>query len=163
MKHRTIRTRALVASSLAGLLVAAAMLVAQPAATALQSAEQGVQQACLKPAWQASAIYTGGDTVSHDGNDWQAKWWTQGETPGTADVWADQGPCEEGEPPPPPECVDPPWDAGTVYVGGDRVTHDSRTWQARWWTQGETPGTTDVWQDLGQCAGGTEPDRKSVV
>ncbi|MGW2562066.1 glycoside hydrolase family 19 protein [Streptomyces sp. NPDC001514] len=50
-------------------------------------------------AWNSSAVYTGGMIASHDGHNWQAKWWTQGETPGTTGewgVWADQGTCGTG-------------------------------------------------------------------
>ncbi|MFF5446258.1 glycoside hydrolase family 19 protein [Streptomyces sp. NPDC012888] len=53
---------------------------------------------CAAP-WTAGAVYTGGATVSHGGHNWQAKWWTQGETPGTTGqwgVWADQGGCGTG-------------------------------------------------------------------
>jgi chitinase len=49
--------------------------------------------ACTAPAWSASAVYTGGALVSYASHTWKAKWWTQGETPGKADVWADNGPC----------------------------------------------------------------------
>lgn len=49
--------------------------------------------ACDSPAWIRSQVYVGGNTVFHAGHIWRAKWWTQGETPGTADVWADQGAC----------------------------------------------------------------------
>ncbi len=51
---------------------------------------------CTAPAWNASSVYTGGAKVSHNGHTWRAKWWTQGETPGTTGewgVWADEGPC----------------------------------------------------------------------
>lgn len=51
---------------------------------------------CTAPAWQPSAIYTNGHQVSHNGRQWQAKWWTQGEEPGTTGqwgVWTDLGPC----------------------------------------------------------------------
>ncbi|GAA5194071.1 hypothetical protein GCM10023322_57570 [Rugosimonospora acidiphila] len=41
-------------------------------------------------------MYVGGNTVSYNGHTWQAKWWTQGETPGASDVWADQGTCSTG-------------------------------------------------------------------
>ncbi|GAA4607883.1 chitin-binding protein [Actinoplanes octamycinicus] len=47
-------------------------------------------------AWSASAVYTGGATVSHAGHNWTARWWTQGEEPGTAGqwgVWQDKGAC----------------------------------------------------------------------
>lgn len=39
------------------------------------------------PAWDSSKVYWGGDMVSYNGNDYRAKWWTQGETPGTSEVW----------------------------------------------------------------------------
>ena len=48
---------------------------------------------CTAAAWSASAIYTGGMEATYNGHTWKAKWWTQGETPGNADVWADEGPC----------------------------------------------------------------------
>jgi chitinase len=49
--------------------------------------------ACTAPAWSASAVYTGGMEVSYTKHTYKAKWWTQGETPGKADVWTDEGPC----------------------------------------------------------------------
>ncbi|MFD3453190.1 glycoside hydrolase family 19 protein [Streptomyces sp. NPDC058691] len=53
---------------------------------------------CAAP-WSASSVYTNGMTASLGGHNWQAKWWTQGETPGTTGewgVWADQGTCGGG-------------------------------------------------------------------
>src|SRR6476619_1628899 len=48
-------------------------------------------------AWSSSAVYTGGMMASYQGHNWQAKWWTQNETPGGASgVWADQGSCGGG-------------------------------------------------------------------
>ncbi len=57
---------------------------------------------CATP-YSASAVYTGGMTASYNGHNWQAKWWTQGETPSTggSGVWADQGDCGGGSTPPP--------------------------------------------------------------
>ena len=54
------------------------------------------------------------------------------------------------------------WEAGDVYVGDDLVSHQDREYRAKWWTTGETPGTTGqwgVWEDLGACdgAGPTTP------
>ncbi|TKA13350.1 glycoside hydrolase family 19 protein [Actinacidiphila oryziradicis] len=43
--------------------------------------------------WSSSAVYTGGMMASYSGHNWSAKWWTQNEIPGSADVWADQGAC----------------------------------------------------------------------
>jgi chitodextrinase len=38
-------------------------------------------------AWDAAAVYTAGDTVTLNGLVYKARWWTTGETPGTAAVW----------------------------------------------------------------------------
>ncbi len=48
-------------------------------------------------AWDSTAVYTGGDTVSCQGRRYRAKWWTQGEKPGVSDVWEDLG-VLDGEP-----------------------------------------------------------------
>ncbi|WP_343073821.1 carbohydrate-binding protein [Phytoactinopolyspora mesophila] len=51
---------------------------------------------CEAPAWSASAVYLGGDTVSHEGVEYRARWWTQGEEPaagGAWDVWEAIGDC----------------------------------------------------------------------
>ena len=55
--------------------------------------------AACAPAWSASAVYWGGGSASYNGRNWSAKWWTQNERPGTADVWADQGTCGGGTDP----------------------------------------------------------------
>ncbi|THV24312.1 glycoside hydrolase family 19 protein [Glycomyces paridis] len=54
-----------------------------------------------------------------------------------------------------------PWNAGTVYTGGNVASHNGSNWTAQWWTQGETPGTTGewgVWRNPVACGGGTDPD-----
>ncbi|WP_240644099.1 S8 family serine peptidase [Antribacter gilvus] len=54
----------------------------------------------------------------------------------------------------PGTCAYPAWSAAAVYVLDDRVTHAGKAYRAKWWTTGETPGTTGqwgVWQDLGAC------------
>ncbi|MFD1831005.1 glycoside hydrolase family 19 protein [Streptomyces desertarenae] len=75
------------ASALAG-----ALAVALPATSA--------SAADCAPAWNSSTAYWGGDTVSHNGRNWSAKWWTQNEAPpGNTGVWADQGACGGTTPP----------------------------------------------------------------
>jgi chitinase len=52
------------------------------------------------------------------------------------------------------------WNRTAVYVGGDRVSHNRVNYRAKWWTQGEEPGTTGqwgVWESLGSCSGGGGP------
>lgn len=49
--------------------------------------------ACTIGAWSSTKVYVGGDRASDQGHNWTAKWWTQGEKPGTAEVWHDDGAC----------------------------------------------------------------------
>ncbi|MBM9621417.1 glycoside hydrolase [Streptomyces zhihengii] len=56
--------------------------------------------------------------------------------------------------PPAGSCTAAAWAKATAYTGNAQVSHNGRTWKAKWWTQGEEPGTTGewgVWQDLGAC------------
>ncbi|MFE6779342.1 chitinase C-terminal domain-containing protein [Streptomyces sp. NPDC057702] len=48
---------------------------------------------CTAPAWDKTAVYNGGATVSWKSHTWKAKWWTQGQEPGGDGVWQDQGAC----------------------------------------------------------------------
>ncbi|MBO2454463.1 chitinase [Actinomadura barringtoniae] len=66
--------------------------------------------AACAAAWNSSSVYTGGMVASYNGHNWSAKWWTQNETPGNADVWADQGTCGGGGP------TDPPPNSGGFVV-----------------------------------------------
>ncbi|GLZ80413.1 hypothetical protein Afil01_52200 [Actinorhabdospora filicis] len=53
------------------------------------------------------------------------------------------------------------WSSSAVYVGNNVVSYGSHNWRAKWWTQGEQPGTTGqwgVWEDKGTCGGGGDPD-----
>lgn len=56
-----------------------------------------------------------------------------------------------GTPPPSGSCSAAAWSGTAVYVSGNLASHNNRTWRARWWTQGETPGAADVWADQGAC------------
>lgn len=70
--------------------------------TAFLPAPTAYAAECATP-WSASTVYWGGHTASYDGHNYQAKWWTQGETPGAAEVWSDQGACGGSTPPPAPD------------------------------------------------------------
>ncbi|WP_030781450.1 glycoside hydrolase family 19 protein [Streptomyces sp. NRRL S-920] len=80
----------------AALAAVGTMIVLGPAAGSASAAE------CASP-WNASAVYTGGKSASYNGHNWTAKWWTQNETPGRSDVWADQGTCGGGTDPGDPD------------------------------------------------------------
>jgi len=73
----------------------------------------------------------------------------EGGNPGGGDGDGDGG--ETGEP---GACAVPLWSTEAVYTGGDTVSYDGHTWRAKWWVQGDQPGTTGewgVWEDLGTC------------
>ncbi|MFH0245275.1 chitinase C-terminal domain-containing protein [Streptomyces sp. HK10] len=56
----------------------------------------GGGEQCAAPSWDRATAYTGGATVSWNGHEWKAQWWTQGEEPGTTGewgVWQDLGTC----------------------------------------------------------------------
>ncbi|MET9637001.1 glycoside hydrolase family 19 protein [Streptomyces virginiae] len=94
--------RALRRSAL-GLVAAAA--VTAGLAIALPSSHAAAAAPCASP-WASSAVYTNGMSASYGGHNWQAKWWTQGETPGTTGqwgVWSDQGVCGGGGQDPDPD------------------------------------------------------------
>src|SRR5688500_15635783 len=54
-------------------------------------------------------------------------------------------------------CTDPTWTASGVYTQGNRVTYNSKIYEARWWTTNENPelksGPWDVWKLIGPCGG----------
>jgi chitinase len=53
----------------------------------------------------------------------------------------------------PGKCTAAPYQAATVYVGGNTASYNSHNWTAKWWTQGEAPSTggSGVWTDNGPC------------
>jgi len=118
---------------------------------------------CTAAAWSSSAVYTGGQLVSSGGHTWKAQWWTQGEKPGTADVWADQGACggttttgpttSPTTPTAPGACTVAAWSSQVAYSGGATVSYGGHRWTATWWTQGDVPGANsqNVWSDGGTC------------
>ncbi|MFC8261629.1 glycoside hydrolase family 19 protein [Streptomyces sp. NPDC057291] len=58
------------------------------------------------------------------------------------------------------ECA-APWNASSVYTGGGAASYNGHNWTAKWWTQNEQPGGSDVWADQGSCGGGTDPGTPS--
>lgn len=95
---RALRRRALS-------LAAAATVTAGLGLTLVLPSSPASAAAPCAGSWTSSAVYTGGMSASYNGHNWQAKWWTQGETPGTTGewgVWSDQGACGGGGPDPDP-------------------------------------------------------------
>jgi chitinase len=113
-------------------------------------------------AWSSSAVYTGGATVSYNGRNWGAKWWTQGEAPSTggSGVWEDRGSCGGGspQPPDPGTCSHPNWAAGTWYPTGSIVRYtDGRYYIAEHDNPGYDPIISTWFWEPYPC-GGTDPN-----
>tara|TARA_Y100001956_G_scaffold82663_1_gene104618 strand:- start:674 stop:2191 length:1518 start_codon:yes stop_codon:yes gene_type:complete len=110
--------------------------------------------------WQASSVYNTGDTVSWDGQAWQAQWWTQGNNPSESGPWgvwqptsaSDCGSVPPTEPTPPIEPVPPTdptpptdanaYQAGTSYNAGDVVTNKGASYQCKSWPYNLWCGST---------------------
>ncbi len=96
---------------------------------------------CSTPAWNATAVYTGGSTVSKAGTLYKAQWWTQGDDPALGGVWVDSGACG-GTTGPGTGTTPAAWNAAKVYVAGDLATYGGATYKAKWWTKGDVPGAS---------------------
>ncbi|MEN7538272.1 glycosyl hydrolase family 18 protein [Aurantiacibacter flavus] len=113
--------------------------------------------------WSSSAVYaTTGTNVSHNGATWRNKWWTQGEEPGSAQVWEkvsgsanvvqDAGAAQSATPQATGGAATgsvAAWSAATAYSAANTVvTHNGKQWTNKWWTQGEEPGNSPVWEEV---------------
>jgi chitinase/chitodextrinase len=91
------------------------------------------------PAWDAKTTYLGGEIVSHKGKTYQAKWWTLNQAPdqntGSVGAWEEILDMTN------PENLE--WKADRTYNAGDQVTHNGETYEAKWWTMGNEPGTEE--------------------
>jgi chitinase len=97
------RSRSVILATIAALAAGiAAVYIAGSASAAV---------ACA-PAWSATQVYVGGNVASQNSHNYNAKWWTQNESPATHsgqwDVWADQGTCGGTTPPTTPPTTTPP-------------------------------------------------------
>ncbi|WP_349742994.1 glycosyl hydrolase family 18 protein [Roseateles cavernae] len=56
----------------------------------------------------------------------------------------------------------PAWTAADIYTGGKLAQQNSKAYQAKWWTQNNSPATNsgswDVWKPLGDCDGNPPVD-----
>ncbi|MFI6344331.1 carbohydrate-binding protein [Streptomyces sp. NPDC050560] len=66
----------------------------------------------------------------------------------------DQPPTGPTDPPGSGTCSAAAWDSATAYTADQEVTYGGHTWRAKWWSQGEQPGSTGewgAWEDEGAC------------
>jgi alpha-L-rhamnosidase len=87
------------------------------------------------PAWDSTATYNEGDTVTYNGSTWEASWWTRNQAPGDA-----YGPWQEIKVDDDGNTV---WTPSRIYDTGDVVIYESEFYVAKWWTRNQAPG--DQW------------------
>ncbi|WP_169307204.1 M60 family metallopeptidase [Chitiniphilus eburneus] len=139
----------------------------------------------LAPAWDNQRIYVAGDTVSYQGKEWKAKWWTRDNIPGAEQwgPWAVQAatsptptpttapiptptptpapaPTPTVAPPAPapaPAAQYPAWDASHIYdLPGNLVSYNGSVYQNQWWTRGDNPAQSGAW-GVWRLVGSTTP------
>ena len=99
--------------------------------------------------WSKEGAYLQGTKVVWHRNVYEAKWWTQGDLPDNPVLqswqtpWKLIGPVLPGEKPIQkltlPEGTYPEWSGTDQYNKGDRVLFEGVPYQAKWWTQGDSP------------------------
>ena len=99
--------------------------------------------------WTTSGAYLEGTKVVWHHNVYVAKWWTQGDVPDNPVLnsyqtpWTLVGPVLKGEKPiaqpTVPAGTYPTWSGTGQYAKGARVIFDGTPYQAKWWTQGDSP------------------------
>ncbi|MCL2516531.1 MAG: carbohydrate-binding protein [Microbacteriaceae bacterium] len=107
--------------------------------------------------WSPTGAYPAGTKVVWRRNVYQAKWWTQGDAPDNPVLntwetpWTLIGPVLPGETPIPqptvPAGLVPAWNPATAYKAGTVVELDGVPYQAKWWTQGDSPDASQASPD----------------
>ena len=102
--------------------------------------------------WSATDTYLQNTKIVWHGNVYQAKWWTHGDLPDNPVLqawetpWQLIGPVLPGDAPIPqptlPEGTYPNWSGLTVYEAGERILFKGIPYQAKWWTQGDSPAAS---------------------
>ena len=123
-------------------------------------------QTC-NPTWNSTSVYTAGMTVSLNGINYTANFWTQGQNPstnnggpGSGQPWTSNGSCSGsgGGGGGGGSCA-PTWNSTSVYTGGMTASLNGVNYQANFWTQGQNPSTNNggpgsgaPWTIIGTCS-----------
>lgn len=100
-------------------------------------------------AWSSGAVYTNGDTVSHEGGVYRALWYTQNQEPGASpwSAWSQVGA--------PTACAGETWAQwapSSQFDGGETIVHDGVSYTAKWHTRNQEPGGRyGPWEESGSC------------
>lgn len=109
------------------------------------------------PIWAKAGTYVKGTKIVWHGNVYQAKYWTKGDLPDNPVLqraetpWTLIGPVLPGDlpyvQPSLPVGTYPEWDGATVYRAGDRVLLGVVPFEAKYYTQGDSPEAAELSQD----------------
>ncbi len=101
------------------------------------------------PIWSSNNAYPKGSKIVWHRNVYVAKYWTKGDLPdnpvlqASETPWELVGPVLPGEKPVPvptlPPDTYPEWVGAEIYTKGDRVLFNDGAYEAKWWTQGDSP------------------------
>jgi len=124
-------------------------------------------QTTCNPTWNSTSVYTAGMTVSLNGINYTANFWTQGQNPatnnggpGSGQPWTSNGACSGsgGGGGGGGSCA-PTWNSTTAYTGGMTASLNGVNYQANFWTQGQNPSTNNggpgsgaPWTIIGTCS-----------
>jgi chitinase len=107
--------------------------------------------------WNEDSAYPKDTKVVWHRQVYTAKYWTQGDIPdnpvlqASETPWELVGPVLPGETPVPvptlPDGTYPEWQGTSVYTKGDLVMFDGSAYEAKWWTQGDSPQASGSNQD----------------
>jgi len=119
------------------------------------------------PIWSDVGTYREDDRVVWQGNVYVAKYWTQGDLPNDPVLQAEEtpwtllGPVLPDERPVPavtaPAGLYPEWDAAVVYERGDRILVEGRVYEAKWWSESDSPEAAVQGSDASRGRSSTTP------
>jgi chitinase len=124
------------------------------------------------PIWNPATGYVGGYKVVWDGSIYEAKWFSEQQQPneatsGSPSPWELIGPVLPSDHAPAlltlPAGTYPEWSPTRAYHGGQRVLYQGHPYEAKWYTQAQTPAATPPdpdqvpWQPLFSIPG--EPNQ----
>jgi chitinase len=125
------------------------------------------------PIWSSDGAYLQGTKVVWHRNVYEAKWWTQGDTPDNPVLqtwetpWKLIGPVLPGEKPIQqatlPEGTYPEWSGDTAYNTDDRVLFEGVPYQAKWWNKSESPAAASSRADSSPWAPLTQAQINKIL
>jgi chitodextrinase len=150
---------------LLAVLATSGVAIAGAAAAIIPMTVSNAAEACAG-AYSASAVYTSGNKASHQGKNWTARWWTQGEAPSTggSGVWQDNGACGGGSGgggggngggnPPISSCNHPAWVPQAWYDAGAVVRYtNGQYYRAKHANPGYDPTISTWYWEPFTCSG----------